>query len=61
MFGHAVTVYFKDTFAKYGDKFKELGINPNNGLGDVYDKIQVSKKKRPGCISAIGDGIAQRH
>jgi len=40
MFGHAVTVYFKDTFAKYGDKFKELGINPNNGLGDVYDKIQ---------------------
>jgi isocitrate dehydrogenase len=40
MFGHAVSVYFRDTFGKFGDKFKSLGINPNNGLGDVYAKIQ---------------------
>jgi len=39
MFGHAVTVFFKDAFAKHGKKFAELGVNVNNGLGDVYAKI----------------------
>ena len=40
MFGHAVTVYYKDVFEKYADTFADLGVNPNNGLGDVYAKIQ---------------------
>ncbi|PRY10345.1 isocitrate dehydrogenase [Pontibacter ummariensis] len=40
MFGHAVTVFFKDVFEKHADTFKELGVNPNNGLGDVYAKIK---------------------
>ncbi|UQB42101.1 NADP-dependent isocitrate dehydrogenase [Thiomicrospira microaerophila] len=40
MFGHAVTVYFKDLFAKYADTFAQLGVNPNNGFGDVLSKIQ---------------------
>src|SRR5690606_30864665 len=35
-----VTVFFKDTFAKHATTFKELGVDPNNGLGDVYAKIQ---------------------
>ncbi len=39
MFGHAVTVYFKDVFEKYADQFEQLGVNANNGLGDVYSKI----------------------
>lgn len=39
MFGHAVTVYFEDVFKKYEKIFNELGVNPNNGLGDVYAKI----------------------
>ncbi|MEL0629725.1 NADP-dependent isocitrate dehydrogenase [Psychromonas aquatilis] len=39
MFGHAVTVYFKDVFAKYADLFEELGVDERNGLGDVYAKI----------------------
>ena len=39
VFGHAVTVFYKDLFAKYGELFAELGVNPNNGLGSVYDKI----------------------
>jgi len=39
MFGHAVTVYFKDVFTKYADLFAELGIDQRNGLGDVYAKI----------------------
>jgi len=39
MFGHAVTVYFKALFEKYADKFQALGIEANNGLGDVFAKI----------------------
>ena len=39
MFGHAVTVYFKDVFDKYADLFEEIGVNANNGLGNVYAKI----------------------
>ncbi|MBI5235022.1 MAG: NADP-dependent isocitrate dehydrogenase [Deltaproteobacteria bacterium] len=39
MFGHAVTVFFKDVFAKHAAVIKELGVNPDNGLGDLYAKI----------------------
>jgi len=39
LFGHCVKVFFKDVFAKYKDTFEKLGINANNGLGDVYKKI----------------------
>ncbi|MEE9351424.1 MAG: NADP-dependent isocitrate dehydrogenase, partial [Thiotrichaceae bacterium] len=34
MFGHAVTVYYKDVFEKHADTFTELGVDANNGLGD---------------------------
>lgn len=40
IFGHGVTVYFEDVFKKHAKVFKELGVNPNNGLGDVYAKIK---------------------
>jgi isocitrate dehydrogenase len=39
MFGHAVTVFYKDVFDKHAATFKQLGVNPSNGLGDVYAKI----------------------
>ena len=39
MFGHAVTVYFKNVFDKHAAAIKELGVNVNNGLGDLYAKI----------------------
>jgi isocitrate dehydrogenase len=41
LFGHAVTIYYKDVFEKYADTFATLGVNPNNGLGDLYAKIQA--------------------
>jgi len=40
MFGHGVTVFFKPVFDKHAETFKALGFNPNNGLGDLYAKIQ---------------------
>jgi len=41
VFGHAVSVYYKQVFDKYGDLFDELGVNPNNGISSVYDKIKT--------------------
>jgi isocitrate dehydrogenase len=40
IFGHAVEVYYRDVFAKYADTFARLGANTNNGIGDIYAKIQ---------------------
>jgi isocitrate dehydrogenase len=40
LFGHLVSVYFKDVFEKHAAAFKEVGVNPNNGLADLYAKIQ---------------------
>ncbi|GKS57269.1 isocitrate dehydrogenase [Nitrospira sp.] len=40
IFGHAVRVYYKDVFDKHGETFKKLGVDPDNGLGDVYAKIK---------------------
>ncbi|MGV8898037.1 MAG: NADP-dependent isocitrate dehydrogenase [Burkholderiaceae bacterium] len=39
VFGHAVKIFYKDAFAKHGKLFDELGVNVNNGLSSVYDKI----------------------
>jgi isocitrate dehydrogenase len=40
LFGHAVSVYFRPVFEKHAETFKQLGVNPDNGLGDLYAKIQ---------------------
>ena len=52
MFGHAVTVYFKDVFAKHADLFKELGVDERNGLGDVYAKIANLPAEQKAAIEA---------
>jgi len=39
LFGHAVTVYFDKVFEKHAATFEQLGVNPNNGLGELYSKI----------------------
>ncbi|MCF8215321.1 MAG: NADP-dependent isocitrate dehydrogenase [Chlorobium sp.] len=41
MFGHAVTVFYKDVLDKHADVIRDLGVNVNNGLGDLYAKIQT--------------------
>jgi isocitrate dehydrogenase len=40
MFGHAVTVFYKEVFEKHAATLKELGVNPNLGIGDLYKKIE---------------------
>jgi isocitrate dehydrogenase len=47
VFGHAVKVYYKDLFEKHAETFAELGVDANNGLGNVYEKIeQLPSSKR---------------
>lgn len=40
VFGHAVKVFYKDAFAKHQELFDELGVDVNNGLVDLYSKIE---------------------
>lgn len=39
IFGAVVSVFYAPVFEQFADLFAELGVNPNNGLGDVYTKI----------------------
>ncbi|MBN8908935.1 MAG: NADP-dependent isocitrate dehydrogenase, partial [Rhodospirillales bacterium] len=41
LFGHAVSVFFADLFAKHGDTLKRLGVNPNNGVGDLLTRVET--------------------
>jgi isocitrate dehydrogenase len=48
IFGHAVRVFFKDVFAKHGETFKEIGVNVNNGFGNLLNnlnELQEAKRK----------------
>jgi len=40
IFGHTVSVFYKAVFDKHADTFADIGVNPNNGLGDIYTKIK---------------------
>ena len=48
MFGHAVTVFYKDVFEKHAAALKQVGVNPNLGLGDLYKKIQSLPAEQAG-------------
>ena len=39
IFGHAMEAYFSDIFEKYSDTFQKLGVNANNGLESLFDKL----------------------
>ena len=41
VFGHCVKIYYKDAFEKHGKLFEELGVNVNNGMANLYEKIET--------------------
>ena len=58
IFGHAVTVFFKDVFNTFGDDLKEVGVNVNNGFGDLLTKIQqLPKTKKEAIEKAIQESF----
>ncbi|HEX4050996.1 MAG TPA: NADP-dependent isocitrate dehydrogenase [Steroidobacteraceae bacterium] len=61
MFGHAVSVYYRDAFAKHAATFRSLGVDPDNGIGDVYAKIQSLPAEQRAQIEAdLADTYRQR-
>ena len=52
MFGHAVSVFYKDVFENHAAVIKQLGVNVNNGLGDLYAKIQKLPEAKRAEIEA---------
>ena len=52
IFGHAVRVFYKDVFKKHGETLKELGVDPNNGFGDLEAKIKELPEEKQSEIKA---------
>ncbi|MBI3581357.1 MAG: NADP-dependent isocitrate dehydrogenase [Nitrospinae bacterium] len=52
MFGVAVRVFYKDVFDKHAAVISELGVNPNNGIGDLYAKMKSLPKEKQAEIEA---------
>jgi isocitrate dehydrogenase len=52
IFGHAVSVFFKEVFEKYRAVFQKLGVDPDNGLGDLYAKIKTLPDDQRAAIEA---------
>jgi isocitrate dehydrogenase len=77
IFGHAVTVFYKDVFEKHGETLKKVGVDPDNGIGDLYAKIkslpedqrkaiesdiqEVYKKRPPMAMVNSDKGITNLH
>jgi isocitrate dehydrogenase len=52
MFGHCVKVFYKDVFAKHAATFEQLGVDADNGIGDVYAKIERLPAEKKSEIEA---------
>ena len=52
LFGHAVSVFFADVFQKHGATLTRLGVNPNNGVGDMLAKIETLPEAEKAAILA---------
>ncbi len=54
MFGHAVKVFYKEIFAKYAATFDKLGVDVNNGIGDLYAKLpQLPQAEQDAIVADI--------
>ena len=60
IFGHAVSVFFKDVFDKYAALFQQLGVDPDNGLGDLYAKIETLPESQRDAIKADIQAVYQK-
>lgn len=60
IFGYVVKVYFKDLFKKYADTFKKLGVDANNGLGDLENKLsELNEYERDAILQDIKKTMAE--
>ena len=61
MFGHCVAVFYEEVFKKHAFLTKELGVNVNNGLGDLYTKLQSLSESQRAEIEADIETVYQTH
>ncbi len=60
IFGYAVKVYFEELFQKYAETFKKLGVDANNGLGDLENKLsELSESERAAILEDIKKIMAE--
>ncbi len=59
IFGEAVKVYYRDVFDKHQALFEELGVDANNGIGDVYARIASLPEDQQSAIKADLDAVYQ--
>jgi len=52
IFGHAVSVYYRTVFDKYSALFDRLGVEPNNGIGDVYARLESAEPAERAAVEA---------
>lgn len=52
IFGHCVRVYFADVFSKHGKLLDDLGVDPNNGFGDLLNKIEGLPQEQRSAVEA---------
>ena len=57
IFGHAVKAYYEPVFAEFADLFEELGVDANNGIGDVYAKIDEQPQSKQDEVKAAIDAV----
>jgi isocitrate dehydrogenase len=60
IFGHAVSVFYKDVFDKHAATFQKLGVDPDNGLGDLYIKIKTLPDDQRKAIEADIQAVYQK-
>ncbi|HZR45354.1 MAG TPA: NADP-dependent isocitrate dehydrogenase, partial [Candidatus Manganitrophaceae bacterium] len=60
IFGHVVSVFFKEVFEKYKDTFQKIGFDPDNGLGDLYAKIKSLPEDQRKAIEADIQAVYQK-
>lgn len=52
IFGHCVSVYYEDVLAKHGAELREVGVNPDNGVAELYTRIQALPAEKRAEIEA---------
>lgn len=60
IFGHVVKVYYADVFEKHSAVLDELGVDPNNGIGDLYNKIEELEEAQKAEILADIDAVYEK-
>ncbi len=57
IFGHCVSVFYADIFGKHAEALKSIGVKPNNGIGDLYAKLEELPADQQAAIKSDIDAL----